>query len=69
VLILHEDTLTSGFGSEIAAHIAEHCFRYLDAPVMRCAGLDTAIPMNKALEDQFMAKGRLVEKMEVLLGY
>jgi 2-oxoisovalerate dehydrogenase E1 component len=69
VLILHEDTLTSGFGGEIAAHIAEHCFGYLDAPVMRCASLDTAIPMNKALEDQFLAKGRLEEKMEALLNY
>ena len=69
VLILHEDTLTSGFGGEIAAHIAEHCFSYLDAPVMRCASLDTAIPMNKDLEDQFMAKARLEERMEKLLNY
>jgi 2-oxoisovalerate dehydrogenase E1 component len=68
-LILHEDTLTNGFGAEIAAHIAEHCFKYLDAPVMRCGSLDTAIPMNKALEDQFLAKARLEESMEKLLGY
>ena len=68
-LILHEDTLTNGFGGEIAAHLAEHCFQYLDAPVMRCASLDTAIPMNKALEDQFLAKARLVEAMEKLLKY
>jgi 2-oxoisovalerate dehydrogenase E1 component len=61
VLVLHEDTLTSGFGGEIAAYIGEHCFKHLDAPVMRCASLDTAIPMNKALEDQFMAKARLEE--------
>jgi len=69
VLILHEDTLTSGFGSEIAAHIAEHCFTSLDAPVMRCASLDTAIPMNKALEDQFLAKARLEAMMQRLLDY
>jgi len=69
VLVLHEDTLTSGFGAEIAAHLAEHCFAYLDAPVIRCASLDTAIPMNKELEDQFMAKSRLEEKMGVLLSY
>jgi len=69
VLILQEDTLTSGFGGEIAAHLAEHCFKYLDAPIMRCASLDTAIPMNKALEDQFLAKARLEETMERLLNY
>lgn len=69
VLILHEDTLTSGFGAEIAAWIAEHCFEALDAPVMRCAGLDTAIPMNKVLEDDFMAKSRLAETVEKLLKY
>ena len=69
VLVLHEDTLTSGFGAEIAAHLAEHCFAYLDAPVIRCASLDTAIPMNKDLEDQFMAKSRLEEKMGALLSY
>lgn len=69
VLVLHEDTLTSGFGAEIAAHIAEHCFKYLDAPVMRCGSLDTAIPMNKALEDQFLAKARLEGTVEKLLAY
>lgn len=69
VLLLQEDTLTNGFCSEIAAHLAEHCFNYLDAPIMRCASLDTAIPMNKALEDQFLGKARLEETMERLLGY
>lgn len=69
VLVLHEDTLTSGFGGEIAAYIGEHCFKYLDGPVMRCASLDTAIPMNKALEDQFLAKARLEEMMDKLLKF
>ena len=69
VLILHEDTLTGGFGGEISAHIAEHCFEFLDAPVRRCASLDTAIPMNKALEDNFLAKARLHEQVSGLLKY
>jgi len=69
VLILHEDTLSSGFGAELSAHIAEHCFKYLDAPVMRCASLDTAIPMSKILEDSFLAKSRLGETIENLLAY
>ncbi|MCZ4242792.1 alpha-ketoacid dehydrogenase subunit alpha/beta [Pedobacter punctiformis] len=69
VLILHEDTLTNGFGAEISAWIAEHCFEYLDAPVIRCASLDTAIPMNKILEDDFLAKSRLATSIEKLLKY
>ena len=69
VLILHEDTLSNGLGGEISAWIGEHCFEHLDAPVMRCASLDTAIPMNKALEDNFLAKSRLDGDVKRLLGY
>ncbi|MCX2495544.1 thiamine pyrophosphate-dependent enzyme [Pedobacter sp. PF22-3] len=69
VLILHEDTLTNGFGAEISAWIGEHLFQYLDAPVMRCASLDTAIPMSKLLEDNFLAKARLAETINKLLKY
>lgn len=69
VLILHEDTLTGGFGAEISAWVSEHCFEYLDAPVMRCASLDTAIPMSKVLEEDFLAKARLAEMIEKLLSY
>lgn len=69
VLILHEDTLSSGFGAELAAWIGEHCFEYLDAPVMRCASLDTAIPMSKVLEDDFLAKKRLGEIIQKLLAF
>ena len=69
VLVLHEDTLTNGFGAEISAWIGEHCFSYLDAPVMRCASLDTAIPMSKVLEEDFLAKARLAETIDKLLKY
>jgi 2-oxoisovalerate dehydrogenase E1 component len=69
VLILHEDTLISGIGGEIAAWIAEHCFSLLDAPVMRCASLDTPIPFNIELEQNFLAKARLGEMVEKLMVY
>jgi 2-oxoisovalerate dehydrogenase E1 component len=69
VLILHEDTLSNGFGAELAAWVAEHCFEYLDAPVMRCASLDTAVPMSKVLEDSFLAKSRLPQTVSRLLAY
>jgi 2-oxoisovalerate dehydrogenase E1 component len=69
VIILHEDTLNNGFGAEIAAWIGENCFSHLDAPVMRCASLDTAIPMSKMLEDQFLASSRLHSTIQKLLAY
>jgi 2-oxoisovalerate dehydrogenase E1 component len=69
VLLLHEDSLTGGIGGEIAAWIGEHCFEYLDAPVMRCASLDTPIPFNIELEKNFMASARLHEMMQRLINY
>ena len=69
VLLLHEDTLIGGIGGEIAAWIAENCFDHLDAPVMRCASLDTPIPFNLELEKNFMAYNRLDETVQKLLNY
>ena len=69
VLILHEDNLTGGIGGEIAAWLGEHCFENLDAPIMRCASLDTPIPFNISLEKQYLANSRLQETMQKLLNY
>lgn len=69
VLVFHEDTLTGGIGAEIAARIVEHCFPYLDAPVMRCASLDTPVPFAAPLEAQFLARARFEEVLSRLLTY
>ncbi|MDQ2720377.1 MAG: dehydrogenase E1 component subunit alpha/beta [Bacteroidota bacterium] len=69
VLVLHEDTLTGGIGGEVAAWIAQNCFEFLDAPVMRCASLDTPIPFNTNLEKNFLAKSRLDEMVQKLINY
>ncbi len=69
LMLLHEDNLTGGIGGEISAWVAEHCFEHLDAPIMRCASLDTPIPFNKTLEKQYMANDRLEEMMGKLLNY
>ncbi len=69
VLILHEDTLTGGIGAEIAAWITEHCFRSLDAPVMRVASLDTPIPFAPTLENNFLPKNRLASKVQELMEF
>jgi 2-oxoisovalerate dehydrogenase E1 component len=69
VIVLHEDTLTGGVGGEIAAWIGEHCFGLLDAPVLRCASLDTPVPFNIELENNFLAKARLHETVGRLVNY
>jgi 2-oxoisovalerate dehydrogenase E1 component len=69
VLILHEDTLTGGIGAEISAWITEHLFAYLDAPVMRLASIDTPVPFAIPLEQNFLPKNRLAEKLNELLEY
>jgi 2-oxoisovalerate dehydrogenase E1 component len=69
IIILHEDTLLGGIGAEISAWINEHCFQYLDAPVIRCASLDTPIPFSIELEGNFLAKSRLDETVQSLINY
>jgi 2-oxoisovalerate dehydrogenase E1 component len=69
VLVLHEDNLTGGIGAEIAAWISEHCFKELDAPVMRCASIDTPIPFSLELEQQYLAKSRLSTCIEQLINF
>ncbi len=69
ILLLHEDTLTGGIGGELSAWIAEHCFEYLDAPILRCASLDTPVPFALELEQNFLGRDRLPKAIEKLMGY
>lgn len=69
VIILHEDTLTGGIGGEISAFITESFFQHLDAPVMRCASLDTPVPFSIPLEKNFLPAERFKEKIRLLLTY
>lgn len=50
VVIAHEDSLTMGFGAEIAARIAANCLESLDAPVLRVAAIDSFVPSAPVLE-------------------
>jgi len=69
VIVLHEDCITGGIGGELSALIAEHCFEYLDAPVIRSASLDTPVPFAGNLEDNFLPKERFASQLEALLNY
>ena len=69
VLILHEDCITGGIGSEIAALISEKCFEYLDAPVFRAGGLDTPVPFAAELEQNFFPLERARKLLRELYDY
>jgi len=70
VLIAHEDTLSWGYGAEIAARIADELFGYLDAPVGRVAALDTWVAYNPQLEDEILPQVQtIVTEGQRLLGF
>ena len=69
VIILHEDCITGGIGADIAAIISDECFMFLDAPVKRCASIDTPVPFANTLEDEFLAKSRFEFDLKELLAY
>ncbi len=54
VLVAHEDSLTMGFGAEIAAEIANQCFDDLDAPVGRIGAMDCFVPSAVTLEREVL---------------
>jgi len=69
VIILQEDSMFGGIASDISAMIMEDCFEYLDGPVKRVASLDSPIPFTKALEDQYLPKGRFEIALKELMAY
>lgn len=68
-IILQEDSMFGGIASDISAMIMEDCFEYLDGPVKRVASLDSPIPFTKALEDQYLPKGRFETALKELMAY
>jgi 2-oxoisovalerate dehydrogenase E1 component len=70
VMIAHEDTLSWGYGAEIAARIASELFSHLDAPVGRVAALDTWVGYNPQLENETLPQvDDLVKEGDRLLAF
>ena len=68
-IILHEDNIFGGIGSEISSIIMENCFENLDAPVVRVGGLNTPIPFDENLEKQYLPFERFEKEILNLLNY
>jgi 2-oxoisovalerate dehydrogenase E1 component len=61
-IVLYEDSMSWGYGSEIAARIADDCFAWLDAPVKRVASTDTFVGYAPRLEDAILPQIEDVKK-------
>jgi 2-oxoisovalerate dehydrogenase E1 component len=69
-LVLHEDSITLGWGAEVVARIAANCFAQLDAPVMRVGAKDCFVPSALSLEDEMLpSTDDLRSKVAELLSY
>jgi 2-oxoisovalerate dehydrogenase E1 component len=70
VIVAHEDTLSFGYGAEIAARIADELFTYLDAPVKRVAAMDTWVGYHPQLEAKILPQtDDLVRTIDQLLAF
>ncbi len=66
-IVVHEACKTGGFGGEVSAVIMEEAFDYLDAPVVRCAGLDVPIPYSLPLEKAVVPDvNRIIKEVKAL---
>ena len=70
VMVVHEDSLSWGFGAEIAARIAGELFEFLDAPVGRVGALDTWVGYHPDLENEILPQvENIVAAAEKTLSY
>ncbi|MCL5992071.1 MAG: dehydrogenase E1 component subunit alpha/beta [Bacteroidetes bacterium] len=70
LLIVHEDTLTMGFGAEISAAITQEAFRDLDAPVMRHAAKDSHIAYSPIYENDILPNAeKILKDLEKLVNF
>ena len=69
LVIVHEDTLTGGWGAEVAARVADDCLAYLEAPIKRIATRDVPAPAAPVLEQAIVPQVEtIVATVKEMLG-
>ena len=70
VVVAYEDSISWGYGAEIAARVADDCFAWLDAPVKRVASMDTFVGYAPSLEDEILPQvADFLKAYEEVAGY
>lgn len=69
LILVSEDVNSGAFLNDISAHVSEHAFEYLDAPICHVNSIDTAVPFAPILEKGFLPWERLASKIESVLNY
>jgi len=68
-IVVQEDSMFGGIASDISALINENCFEFLDAPIKRVASIETPIPFQSDLEQQYLGKSTLIKAIQDLHNY
>jgi 2-oxoisovalerate dehydrogenase E1 component len=68
-IVVQEDSMFGGIASDISALINENCFEFLDAPIKRVASIETPIPFQSDLEQQYLGKSTLIKAIRDLHNY
>jgi 2-oxoisovalerate dehydrogenase E1 component len=70
VMVVYEDTISWGYGTELATRIGDELFEYLDGPVKRVAAMDTFVAYNPTLEEVILPQvDEIAEEIEWLYSY
>ncbi|MGW4396902.1 alpha-ketoacid dehydrogenase subunit beta [Amycolatopsis nivea] len=65
-IVVHEASRFCGYGAEVAAQLSEHCFHYLEAPVLRVAGFDIPYPAPNLEQHHLPGVDRILDAIERL---
>ena len=69
VVVAYEDSMSWGYGAEIAARIAEECFYSLESPVLRVGGFDTPYPPSRIEEDFLPDLDRVLDAVDRAISF